>query len=97
MEAILDECRDETEKYNNLGINCKVSTYTIEELLKVKGYFAYTAIGKSMLPLIRQKRDIFELRRKDPNVRCKRYDVVLYKRGNQNVLHRIYRFGRTTM
>ncbi len=41
-----------------------------------------------MLPLIRQERDIIEIRAKGPG-RCRKYDVVLYKRGKQYILHRI--------
>ena len=48
----------------------------------------YTSVGCSMLPLIRQKRDIVEIRAKGPG-RCRKYDVVLYKRGGQYILHRI--------
>ena len=48
----------------------------------------YTNVGFSMLPLLRQYRDIIEIRRKEPG-RCKKYDVVLYKRGDMYILHRI--------
>ena len=41
-----------------------------------------------MLPLIRQRRDIVEIRKKNSK-RCNKYDVVLYKRGEKYVLHRI--------
>ena len=62
---------------------------TFEELLERDGYLVYTNVGTSMLPLLRQYRDIIEIRRKDPTTRCKRYDVVLYKRGDKYILHRI--------
>ena len=62
-------------------------TYTFEELLDQKGYFVYTNVGASMLPLLRQRRDLIEIRRKQG--RCKKYDVVLYKRGHRYILHRI--------
>ena len=42
-----------------------------------------------MLPLLRQRRDIIEIHRKDHAVRCKRYDAVLYKRGSMYILHRV--------
>lgn len=62
--------------------------YTFEEILEEKGFVAYTNVGYSMLPLLRQKRDIIEIRKKGSD-RCKKYDVVLYKRGEVYILHRI--------
>lgn len=62
---------------------------TFEELLEKNGYLVYTNVGFSMLPLLRQRRDIIEIRRKDPATRCKRYDAVLYKRGDKYILHRV--------
>lgn len=64
------------------------NTYSFEELLEKNGYIIYTNIGVSMMPLLRQRRDIIEIRKKD-KVRCKKYDVVLYKRGDKYILHRI--------
>lgn len=65
-----------------------VQVYTFEDILQKDGYFLYTNVGYSMLPLIRQKRDIIEIHRKGPK-RCKKYDVVLYKRDDRYILHRI--------
>ncbi len=62
--------------------------HTFEELLEKQGRFVYTNMGFSMLPLLRQKRDIIEIRKKEPG-RCRKYDVVLFKRGPKYVLHRI--------
>ncbi len=62
--------------------------YSFEELLDRDGVFAYTNIGVSMLPLLRENKDIIEIIRKGPE-RCNKYDVVLYKRGNRYILHRI--------
>ena len=62
--------------------------YTFEELLNKDGYFVYTNVGFSMMPLLRQKRDIIEIRKKSSE-HYKKYDVVLYKRGEQYILHRI--------
>lgn len=62
--------------------------YTFEELLNTKGYLVYTCTGYSMLPFLRQKRDLIEIRRKGPE-RCKKYDAVLYKIGDRYILHRI--------
>ena len=64
-------------------------TMTIEEVIAEKGYIVYVNVGKSMMPLLRERKDLIEIHRKDPNIRCEKYDVVLYKRGNMNVLHRV--------
>ena len=64
----------------------KVNTF--EELLKKQRYIVYTNVGFSMMPLLRQRRDVIEIRQKGSG-RCKKYDVVLYKRRNQYILHRI--------
>lgn len=61
---------------------------TFEEVLQRNGVLIYTSVGYSMMPLLRQKKDIIEIRKKGPG-RCKKYDVVLYKRGKKYVLHRI--------
>lgn len=65
-----------------------VHYYSFEELLNKDGYIVYTNVGTSMLPLLRQKRDIIEIRKKE-TARCKKYDVVLYKYGDRYILHRI--------
>ena len=61
---------------------------SFEEMLDQYGYIVYTIVGYSMMPLLRQRKDIVEIKKKDPG-RCKKYDVVLYKRGDNYVLHRI--------
>lgn len=59
-----------------------------EEELKRKGSFTYTNMGTSMLPLLRQQKDLFTIEKKQG--RCKKYDVVLYKRPPKSyVLHRV--------
>ena len=65
-------------------------TYSFEELLSYRGYIVYTCKGISMMPLLRQHRDIIEIRPKGDYI-CKKYDVVLYKRGEKYILHRILR------
>ncbi len=65
-----------------------VQYYSFEDLLDRDGYLVYTNVGYSMLPLLRQRRDIIEIRKKEPG-RCRKYDVVLYKRGEKYILHRI--------
>lgn len=63
-------------------------TISFDELLEKNGAFVYTNVGYSMMPLLRQYKDIIEIRKKEPG-RCKKYDVVLYKRGEKYILHRI--------
>ena len=48
---------------------------TFEELLDENGVFVYTNVGYSMMPLLRQHRDLIEIRKKGPG-RCKKYDIV---------------------
>lgn len=62
---------------------------TYEEQLDLHGTLVYTNVGDSMLPLLRQRRDLLIIGKR-PEGRCKKYDVVLYKRpSGQYVLHRI--------
>ena len=65
-----------------------VEHVTFEDVLEKDGVLVYTNKGYSMMPLLRQRRDIIEIRKKEPG-RCKKYDVVLYKRGDKYILHRI--------
>lgn len=66
-----------------------MSKSTYEEELRRHGTLVYTNVGSSMLPLLRQNRDLLIVGRR-PEGRCKKYDVVLYKRpSGQYVLHRI--------
>ena len=62
--------------------------YSFEDVLEKKGVLVYTNVGVSMMPLLRQKRDIIEIRAKEPG-RCSKYDAVLYKIGKKYILHRI--------
>ncbi len=53
------------------------------------GRLTYTNVGVSMLPLLRQGRDLFTVEKKTAD-RCQAGDVVLYRRPpDQYVLHRI--------
>lgn len=66
-----------------------MSKGTYEEYLKKNGTLIYRNVGVSMLPLIKQGRDLFIVQKKSEN-RCKKYDVVLFKRADEKyVLHRI--------
>ena len=61
---------------------------TFEEYLQEHEELIYTVVGDSMMPLLRQKRDLVIV--KKPEGRLKRYDVPLYRRDSgQYVLHRI--------
>lgn len=68
-------------------------TFSYEELLERDGSFVYTVCGVSMMPLLRQKRDLIVIEKKGRE-RCDRYDTVLFVRpkasgGRDYVLHRI--------
>lgn len=61
---------------------------TFEEQLAKYGKLIYTNRGDSMMPLIKQDRDLLII--KPVHGRLKKYDVPLYKRDSgQYVLHRI--------
>ena len=61
---------------------------TFEEQLSKNGKLIYTNKGDSMMPLIKQDRDLLII--KPVHGRLKKYDVPLYKRDSgQYVLHRI--------
>lgn len=62
---------------------------TLEESLAKNGFLTYRIRGVSMQPMLRQGRDLFTVVPKGPE-RCKKYDVVLYRRpSDPYVLHRI--------
>lgn len=61
---------------------------SFEEVLENSGSLVFTNKGRSMLPLLRQDRDLMVIERKGPE-RCKKYDAVLFKRGESYVMHRI--------
>ena len=61
---------------------------TFEDQLAINGKLIYTNKGDSMMPLIKQDRDLLII--EPVNGRLKKYDVPLYKRDSgQYVLHRI--------
>lgn len=67
-----------------------MSKISYEEYLELHGKLVYKNTGVSMLPLLKQGRDAFVVEAINPDRPCKKWDVVLYKRGkDQYVLHRI--------
>lgn len=65
-----------------------MSKGSFEEILEKDGRLIYSNVGDSMLPLIRQGRDLLVIER--PSGRLKKYDVPLYRRDSgQYVLHRV--------
>ncbi|MBQ5951449.1 MAG: hypothetical protein IJL66_04835 [Lachnospiraceae bacterium] len=65
-----------------------VRSITYEELLSEQGEFTYRVVGQSMLPLLRRETDLFTAKKKGPE-RCRKYDVALYRSGDQYILHRV--------
>lgn len=65
-----------------------------EEYFKSNETLVYNNKGVSMLPVIKQGRDFFVVKRKDKNTRCKKYDVAMYHDdAGRYVLHRIVKIG----
>ena len=66
----------------------EMQTSSFEEELERNSYLIYTNRGDSMMPLLRENRDLLHIRKAEG--RCRKYDVPLYKRDTgQYVLHRI--------
>ena len=65
------------------------TVFTYEEYLEKYGTLTYRNVGVSMMPLLKQGRDLFTVSKKEAD-RCRKYDVVLYRRPpDKYVLHRI--------
>lgn len=63
----------------------------LKEKLSLGGSITFTPNGTSMLPMLRDGKDVVTLRK--PEGKLKKYDVPLYKRDNGGyVLHRIVGF-----
>ena len=64
-------------------------TTSIADYLKEYGKLTYSNVGVSMMPLLRQGKDLFTIEKNDGQ-RYKKGDVVLFARGKDKyVLHRI--------
>ena len=59
----------------------------IEDVLTEEGLFVSTTVGVSMFPMLRNRRDTIIVMPYEG--RLKKYDVPLYKRGSDYILHRI--------
>ena len=60
---------------------------TIEQLLERDGVLVYRTKGVSMEPMLRRNRDLVTIR--VPSSPLRKYDVALYRRGDDLVLHRV--------
>ncbi len=78
-----------TELLINLEVSVQLmSRSTFEEEIERRGQLIYTNVGDSMMPFIKQGRDVLVISK--VSGRLKKYDVPLYKRDSgQYVLHRI--------
>ena len=72
---------------NTMRTDTAATKYSFEDMLRERGYIVYTNVGRSMLPLLREHRDIIEIRPLSGHPR--KYDVVFYKRGEKYILHRV--------
>ena len=61
---------------------------SLEKYLSEQGRVISTNVGVSMLPLLREGKDLFFIEKKGAG-RCRVGDVVLYRRKRQYVLHRV--------
>ena len=65
---------------------------SLEKYLSEQGRVISANVGVSMLPLLRQGKDLFFIEKKGAG-RCRVGDVVLYRRKSQYVLHRVIEVG----
>ena len=62
---------------------------TYEEQIEQHGSLIYTNVVDSMLPLMREHLDLMIIEKR-PEGRCKKFDIVLYRRPcGKHILHRI--------
>lgn len=67
--------------------NASEKKLTIEEVLEKEGKYVGPTVGVSMLPLLKNRRDTVVVSKKTE--RLKPFDVALYRRGADYVLHRV--------
>lgn len=68
---------------------CIIAYMSFEEILQQQGKLVYTNVGISMMPLLRQRRDLLIIAPK-PEGRLRMWDVPLYRRDNgQYIMHRV--------
>ena len=60
---------------------------SFEQALETHGKIVYTNVGVSMMPLLREGRDLIVIEKTQG--RLKKFDVPLYKKNGRYVLHRI--------
>ncbi|MEE1061414.1 MAG: S24/S26 family peptidase [Ruminococcus sp.] len=66
-----------------------MNNHNIEKYFEENELLTYRNVGVSMLPLLKEGRDVFTVRKKSSR-RCKKNDVVLYRRSKSTyVLHRV--------
>lgn len=61
---------------------------TFEDVLERDGYLVYSNVGTSMMPMIREGRDLMIIKKR-PAGKLKKYDAVLYRHNGNYILHRI--------
>ncbi len=61
---------------------------SFEEELEQNGTLVFPNKGTSMMPLLRENRDLMVIEKRGPE-RLRKYDAVLFKRGESYVMHRI--------
>lgn len=76
-------------------MNPLAETLSFEQLLDQDGHLAYTNKGVSMMPLLRQGRDVMLIEKKGEKP-CRKLDAVLFRRPSESgrdayVMHRILR------
>lgn len=64
-----------------------IDTLSAEKVLSEKGFLAETIVGTSMYPLLKGQRDTVIIEK--TTAPLQKYDVVLFRRDKQLVLHRI--------
>lgn len=64
-----------------------MESVTVEEVLEKVGMWTSTVEGSSMYPMLKDKQDVIVLEPKPEKIN--KYDVVLIRKNNKLVLHRI--------